>query len=152
MSTDKQQPAGQGSSIQGKIEINAPVSGTNVSIGHQGHIEVISGAPPIDREALKGGLEELYTNLAGLGLPTPMLREVQRATDRAAEMAEQQSARSDELAGQIKEIAEALKRSGGKAEQGSSVARSIARIAGVLAPVVVGGAHVVAAWFGLPLP
>ncbi len=152
MDERNQPPAGQGGSIRGDIHINAPVKGANVNIGHQGHIEVISGAPPVNREALKGGLEELYTNLAGLGLPTSMLRDVQRATDRATEMAEQQSARHEELAGQIREIAEALKRSGGKAEQGSSVARSIAKIAGILGPVVVGGASAVAAWFGLPLP
>ena len=154
MEEHRQPSAGQGSSIQGNITINAPVKGNQVSIGQVSsiNVDIVIGAPPINQEDLKGGLDELYTNLGALGLPTPILRAVQRATDRAAELAEQPSAEQNELAKQVREIGETLKSSGGTVEAGTSAAVSIAKIAGILGPVVVGGARAVAAWFGLHLP
>jgi hypothetical protein len=155
MDERNQPPAGQGGSMQGDITTNQSISGDTFIIGHGGsiqRIEMVSGAPPVDREALKGGLQELYAHLGRAGLPMETLMEIQGVIGKAAKMTGEPGGKPEALAQQIQEVGEALQRSGGRVEAGTPVALSIARIAGILAPVVVGGARAVAGWFGLPLP
>jgi hypothetical protein len=52
----------------------------------------------------------------------------------------------------VKKIGESLQQANVAIEHGSQLASTVVKMATILGPVVVGGAKVVAAWFGVPLP
>jgi hypothetical protein len=153
MGEDQQFPVGN----KGKIEISGHVSGQNFSIGHGSQVQVTqtithNGQPTIDLAALKGSLLELYGQLQNAGLPLESQMETQAAIIQAKKSTEEQDPQSEALASNIKQIGETLQNANVTLERGSQLAATAVKVATILGPIVVGGARVVASWFGVPLP
>jgi hypothetical protein len=110
------------------------------------------GKPTIDVDALKKTLLELHKSLESAPLPEEARIDAQLAAGQARKVVDRPDAQTETLIGHIKEVGDTLQSAGVTIKQGSQVASSVLRIASIVGPLVVGGAKVVAAWFGLPLP
>jgi hypothetical protein len=148
--SDQQQPPVEG--VQ--ITTNAPIHGQVVTVGQSNTVtaHITQGASALDRAALHQSLLELYTSLGTAGLPLQVQMEAQTATGLASRATQVPEAPGEALATQIQQVGEAVQRAGVKLEEGSHLASSILKVAQMLGPLVVGGAHEVARWFGVPLP
>jgi len=137
------------------ITVNAPVIGTGiVSIGHQTAINVehTAGLSSADLATLLESLKDLYANLGTAALPLETQMQAQTATGLAVKTAQEPGAHAESLATHLKAAGEVLQEAGITVEEGSHLASSILQVARTFGPLVVGGAHVVAGWFGLHLP
>ncbi len=149
---DEDQPS---KSIQGDIHITAPITSGIAHIGHKGKIQasnVSLGAPlPLDSAALKANLQELFGALSSAGLPMQTQMEAQTATGLAAQQAEAPAPQMDALAQHLQRAGQSLQRANVALVEGSQLAAAVVKLAHTLGPVV-GGARIVASWFGLHLP
>ena len=153
MDQNQQPPSGH----WGNITISGQISGENVAIGHGAHIQVTktlyqNGQPTIDLETLKSSLVELYGHLQSAGLPPDAQMEAQAAAYQSKKILEDKEPQSEALTTNIKKIGDSLKDANITLERGSQLAGTVVKMAAILGPVVVGGAKVVASWFGVPLP
>jgi hypothetical protein len=153
MGEDQQLPIGN----KGKIEISGQVSGQNLSIGHSSQVHVTQSIsqndqPTIDLAALKSSLLEFYSQLQNAGLPLESQMDTQAAIIQAKKIAEEKEPQSETLARNIKQIGDTLQNANVTLERGSQLATTALKVATILGPIVAGGAHVVASWFGVPLP
>ncbi len=153
MGEDQQSPTGN----RGKIEISGHVSGQNLSFGHSSQVHVTqsnsqNGQQSIDLAALKSSLLEFYSQLQNAGLPLESQMEAQAAIVQAKKIAEEKEPQSEALAGNIKQIGDTLQSTNITLERGSQLANTALKVATILGPIVAGGAHVVASWFGVSLP
>jgi hypothetical protein len=108
----------------------------------------ISGAK-VDAAQMRAVLESLYDELEKTGLPKKEARSVQTAAGNALEAVNDKEVNANVVADNVKKIAETMKEAKVAVEEGSSLWKSIKELAPLLGPLV-GGAHVVASWFGLP--
>ncbi len=153
--SDQQSPSGGHQNIVnisgGSSSIDNLVQGSgNVTYNTKSIYE--DGKPTIEVDELKKTLLELHKSLESAPLPEDTKVDAQVAASQARKAADRQDVKADELVGHIKEVGDTLQAAGVTIKQGSQVASSVLRIASIVGPLVVGGAKVVAAWFGLPLP
>ncbi len=143
---------------QGNITISGSVTSSDNAVMALGHGTVIhhtvhqSGAT-LDAagwQALQTSLQDLYDQL-GEQFSGEQKRTVLRAADQAIQAAEEQNPRPDAVAGKLQEMSQAIDKTGTRIQAGTKVAASLLSIAHVAAPLVAGGARVIAGWFGLPL-
>ena len=142
---------------RGNITIGGSVSGENMALGHaaqaiQTKTLYQNGQPTIDLASLKSSLVELYGHLQSAGLPPDAQMEAQAAVYQSKKVLEDKEPQSEALAGNIKKIGDSLKEANVTLEHGSQLASTVTKMALILGPVIVGGAKVVASWFGVPLP
>lgn len=78
--------------------------------------------------------------------------EAQASAYHSKKILEDKEPQGEALASNIKKIGDSLKEADVTLEHGSQLASSVMKMAIILGPVVVGGAKVVASWFGVPLP
>ncbi len=107
---------------------------------------------PIDLETLKKSLVELYGHLPSAGLPAETQMELQASIYQSKKLLEGKEPPNEEVANTVKKIGESLQQANVAIEHGSQLASTVVKMAAILGPVVVGGAKVVASWFGVPLP
>ena len=139
------------------ISVGTSFSGENMAIGHisqanQTKTLYQNGQPTIDLESLKSSLVELYGHLQSAGLPPDAQMEAQAAAYQSKKILGDKEPQSEALATNIKKIGDSLKDANVTIEHGSQLASTVVKMATNLGPIVVGGAKVVAAWFGVPLP
>lgn len=140
------------------INISGQTQGENVIIGvgsqTQSKITNNNGQSiaPIDLETLKKSLVELYGHLPSAGLPAEAQMELQASIYQSKKLLEGKEPPNEEVAGTVKKIGESLQQANVAIEHGSQLASTVVKMAAILGPVVVGGAKVVASWFGVPLP
>lgn len=155
MDQNQQPPSGHGGNFN--ITIGGSFSGENTAMGHaaqaiQTKTLYQNGQPTIDLETLKSSLVELYGHLQSAGLPPDAQMEAQAAAYQSKKILEDKEPQSEALATNIKKIGDSLKDANVTLERGSQLAGTVVKMAAILGPVVVGGAKVVASWFGVPLP
>jgi hypothetical protein len=135
----------------GKLTADNIVQGSgNITYNNKSVYE--DGKPTIDVSELKKTLLELHKNLEGLALPDDARADAQIAAGQARKSVDQQNVQTEDLVGHIKEVGDTIQKAGATIERGSQTATSVLRIAGIVGPLVAGGAKVVASWFGVPLP
>ncbi len=117
----------------------ATVTGDNVA----GHVKV-------DPEQMRAALASLFDELARAGLPKDKARTAQTAAGNAIDAVGNKEVRSNVVADNVKKIGDTIKEANVAIKEGSSLWDSIKGLAPLLGPLV-GGAHIVAGWFGLPL-
>ena len=152
MSDNQQRQMGQ----RININISAQTSGENFIIG-AGNVNKIThhneqSTITIDLETLKKSLVELYGHLPSAGLPAEAQMELQASIYQSKKLLEGKEPPNEEVANTVKKIGESLQQANVAIEHGSQLASTVVKMATILAPVVVGGAKVVASWFGVPLP
>lgn len=131
------------------------VHGSQVFIGDHNQVTMgppalVSGKPAIDVEELKKTLIELNKSLDVL--PEARRIDAQHASNKARLSLDDDQPKPQETVKQIQNIGEALRATGTAVKQGSQLATAVLKLAGIVGPLVVGGAKVVAAWFGIHLP
>jgi hypothetical protein len=122
--------------------------GKNAAATVTGHN--VSGNAQIDPEQMRSALNTLYDELGNVGLPRDKIRSVQTAAGNAIEAVGTREVKSNIVADNVKKIGESIKEANVVIEEGSSLWNSIKGLAPLLGPLV-GGAHIVASWFGVPL-
>ena len=151
---DQQQQPGDGDLIfNGTINQGQGFSigqGSSVHLTVAGNLSQV--APKVDLEALKESLTELYQLLGEASLPVENKMRLQTLTGQTVEITEQKQPDASVLTAHIKQLGETFQSAGETIEEGATVGKSILKIASLVGPWVVGGARVVAAWFGLHFP
>jgi hypothetical protein len=144
MSTESHRPSIQVGNItnaQGVAvgeHVTATVTGSTIN----------SGA--VDLGQLRTALESLYDGVATAGLPKDKARGAQTAAGNAIEAAAEKDGKLDAVAGSVKKVADMMKEANMVVNEGSTMWNSVKTVAPLLGPVV-GGAHIVASWFGMTL-
>jgi hypothetical protein len=107
---------------------------------------------PLDVEAFKATLMELYKALGSANLPDMALMDAQGGVRQAVKVVEQKEVQPTAVAEHLKQIGSTLQQANTTIQQGSQLAASLQKIATIAAPFLGVGARVVAGWFGIPLP
>jgi hypothetical protein len=103
----------------------------------------------LDPTQLKTVLEGLYDALGKAQLPRDHTREAQTAAGNAIAAVNDKEFKPDSVVGSVKKIADTLKQADVAVKEGTSLWESVQKLATLIGPLV-GGARVVAAWFGVP--
>ncbi len=118
----------------------ASVTGHNVAQGAQ-----------LDPTALRSALQELFAALGQTGLPADKAIGTQTAVGKALEGVQDDQVQADTVVPNLERAGELLKQAKVAVDEGSSLWESVMKLGAVLGPAV-GGARVVAGWFGIPIP
>lgn len=125
-----------------------------VAIGRNTNVEVtgdnISGDVSVDSAELRSALDELYDALADVELSRDQRIEAQTATGNARHGVTDQEVDSETVKSNLQKVGETLKQANVAIDEGTALGESVGRLSALLAPLV-GGARVVAGWFGIPL-
>ena len=119
------------------MNASATVTGNNIAVAK------------VDGAQVRAALESLYDELGNAHLPKEQARLAQTAAGNALEAANDKEVKANVVADNVKKIAETMKEAKVAVEEGSSLWKSIEELVPLLGPLV-GGAHIVASWFGLP--
>ena len=122
--------------------------GRGASVSMSGQFAL--GGSGIDAAALRTALEELYDALAEAGLPRDRARSAQTAAGNALQAAQEEEPKPETVVENVKTVGDTLKEAKVAVQEGTALWESVARLAPLLGPLV-GGARVVAGWFGIPL-
>ena len=136
-----------------KFTFMGSVSATYQIIGDNATMPIHQGSQStLDVAALKSSLQNLYDQLGALGLAKDQQMDAQAAVHQTTKALEHPDAKGETVVQQIEQMSQNFKEAGISIQRGSQVAATILTVAQVVAPMVVGGAKVVAGWFGLSLP
>jgi hypothetical protein len=106
----------------------------------------------VDPAALQAALAELHAALGAAALPRAQAISAQTAVGNALEGGVQNGqVKPEALVPNLKKAAATVKQASLVVQQGTSLWESVQKLAPLVGPLV-GGAHVVAGWFGIPLP
>jgi hypothetical protein len=135
-----------------QITVGDISSTQGVAIGRNARVSVtgnnISGDLKIDAKQLRAVLEELYDALDGTGLPRDKTRLAQTATGNALNGVSDEEVNGDTVVENVKKIGETIKQANVVVQEGTSLWESVTKLAPLLGPLV-GGASIVASWFGI---
>lgn len=140
-------------SNQGNIHIHAPVTAGGSVINGHGNVTNISQNASLapDNVALKASLQDLFGALSNSKLPMQTQIETQTATGQADQLTNDPTYQVEAVAQHLQQAGQSLQRAKVAVEEGSQLATSVIKLAHLLGPAV-GGARVVAGWFGIHLP
>jgi hypothetical protein len=147
-SMSEERSGGDNITVGDIINAQATAIGRNASAQVTGNN--ISGDVKIDARALRTALESLYDALDQGGLPRDKTRGAQTAAGNALGAVTEKEVKSDIVVKNVKKIGETIKQANVAIQEGTSLWQSVQKLAPLLGPLV-GGARIVAGWFGLPL-
>ncbi len=137
-----------------KIDVGDISGSQGIAIGRSARATVtghnLSGDVKVDAQQLRTALEELYDALGQAQLPREQVRTAQTAAGKALEGVKDKQVQADTVVQNVQKIGETLQQANTVVQEGSSLWQSVQKLAGLLGPLV-GGARVVAAWFGVSL-
>lgn len=103
-----------------------------------------------DLVELRQALKDMHAALGQAHLPDDTLIGAQTAVGNAlVQGIKNGEAKPGVILSHVQEVAETLKQANVTVREGSSLWQSVQRLAPLLGPLVVGGAHAIAAWFGI---
>jgi hypothetical protein len=120
--------------------------GTNASAIVTG--QNVSGDVRIDADELRAALDDLYDAIEGLDLPRDERIAVQTAAGSAIAGVSRQEVNAETVTSNVETVGHALQQADTVIQQGTSLWEHVTRLASLLGPFV-GGAQVVAGWFGI---
>jgi conjugal transfer/entry exclusion protein len=131
------------------------ISGSQgVAIGRSARATVtgqnVSGDVKVDARQLRAALEELYDALDQAQLPRDQVRVTQTAAGNALEGVDEDKVNADTVVHNVQKIGETLKQANATVQEGTTLWQSVQKLAQLLGPLV-GGARVVARWYGIAL-
>jgi hypothetical protein len=135
------------------ISVGNITGAQGVAIGRQATANVTGhniASDALDRNQLKTILEGLLDALGDPQLPRDHTCAAQAAAGKAITAANDKESKPDSIVGGVKEIGDTLKQADIAVKEGTSLWESVQKLASLIGPLV-GGARVVAAWFGIPV-
>ena len=136
------------------IVVGDVTSSQGVAIGKNASARVtgnnLAGDVKINAQEFRAALEALYDGLDKAGLPRDKTRSVQTAAGNAIDAVTEKEVKSDVVVENVKKIGETIKQANVAIQEGSTLWQSIQKLSPLLGPLV-GGARIVAGWFGVPL-
>lgn len=134
------------------INVGDIINAQGVAVGRNASARVtgnnIPGDVQINAGELRAALEELYDALAQGGLPQEKVRSAQTAAGNAIDAVTEEEVKSDTVVENVKKIGETLKQANVAVQEGTSLWGSVKKLSSIIGPLV-GGARLVAAWFGV---
>ena len=109
----------------------------------------ISGTATLDAKELRTALERLYDAIGEAQIPREHARNAQTAAGNAIAGTNQKEVKPDVVVESVKKIGETIKQADVAVQEGTSLWHSVQNLASLVGPLV-GGARVVASWFGIP--
>jgi hypothetical protein len=153
-----ERPGGSSSATAGgarSITIGGNVSGSQIVAGDWNRVQnvrVRDDASAVDPRALVDALADLQAALGQANLqPSDRMVAQTAAGNAALEGVKDGQVNADVVAQNVERIGKTLKNANTAIQEGSSLWSSVQNIATTLGPLV-GGARVVATWFGVPIP
>ncbi len=138
-----------------KIDVGDISGSQGIAIGRRARATVtghnLSSDVKVDAQQLRTALEELYDALGQAQLPRDQVRRMQTTAGNAIDGVKDNEVKAETVVQNVQKIGETLKQANTVVEQGSSLWQSVQKLAPLLGPLV-GGAKIVAAWFGVSLP
>jgi hypothetical protein len=104
----------------------------------------------IDATELRSALEDLFDALSQSSLPKDKTRSTQTAAGNALGAVNENEVKADVVVENVKKIGETIKEANVAVQEGTSLWQSVKKLAPLVGPLV-GGARIVAGWFGVPL-
>jgi hypothetical protein len=143
----------QGDEVGGdKISVGNITGSQGIAIGRNARARVtgssISSEAVIDAQQLRSALEELWDAISQSQLPHDQKRSATSAASNAIEGVADDEVDGDTVLVNVKRIGETLQQANTVVEQGSSLWQRVQGLAALLGPLV-GGARIVAGWFGV---
>jgi hypothetical protein len=93
----------------------------------------------------------MYTSLSQANMPRDKMISTQTAVGKALEGVKDDEVQAEIVVSHIQTVGEVLKQANVTVQEGSSLWQSVQKLATLLGPLV-GGARIVAGWFGVLLP
>jgi hypothetical protein len=123
---------------------------TGIAVGKdiRQNVNVNSVVGAFDADEVRAELEGLYAAIGGLDLPLGERIAAQTATGNAVAGLDGEA---EQVTSNLEKVGQALQQAETTIERGSALWERVQRLATLLGPVV-GGAGVVAGWFGIPVP
>lgn len=125
-----------------------------IAIGRNATARVVGHNMPqdvkVDAAELRATLEQLYDALGEAPLPRDTTRSAQTAAGNALDAVTDAEVHSGTVVENVKKIGETLKQTNVAVHEGSVLWESIMKLAPLIGPLV-GGARIVAGWFGIPM-
>jgi hypothetical protein len=135
------------------ITVGNVTNAQGVAIGRNASARVtgsnIATDTKIDAKEFRAALEALYDGLDNAGLPRDRTRSLQTAAGNAIDAVTEKEVKSDVVVENVKRIGETIKQTNVAIQEGSTLWQSVQKLSPLLGPLV-GGARIVAGWFGLP--
>ena len=141
-------PDGDNITVGNILQSQGIAIGRNATATVTGHN--LSGDVKVDARELRTALEELWDALGQALLPRERIRSAQTAAGNALDAVTDNEVKSDTVVENVKKIGETLKQANAVMQEGSTLWQSVQKLVPLLGPLV-GGARVVAGWFGIPL-
>ena len=130
------------------------INAQGVAVGTNASARVIGNNIPgdvkIDATELRSALEDLFDALNQTALPKDKTRSVQTAAGNALDAVNEGEVKADVVVKHVKKIGETFKEANVVVQEGTSLWESVKKLAPLVGPLV-GGARIVAGWFGVPL-
>jgi len=137
-----------------QITVGDVINAQGVAIGRNASARVIGnnilGDVKIDATELRSALEDLFDALNQAALPRDKTRSAQTAAGNALDAVKDDEVTADVVVENVKKIGETIKEANVVVQEGTSLWQSIKKLAPLVGPIV-GGARIVAGWFGVPL-
>lgn len=137
-----------------QISVGNITNAQGVAIGRSARATVmgstIQAGATIDAGQLKAALQDLWQAIGQSQLPTEQQITAQTAAGNALGGVKDDTVDGDSVVDHVKKAGEALQGANTVIEQGSSLWASVQKLAPLLGPLV-GGARVVATWFGIAM-
>jgi hypothetical protein len=138
-----------------KIRVGNITGSQGVAIGRNARAEVtghnITGDVRIDSAELRSALEELYDAIGELGLSREEKIGAQTAAGTALMGVKDNEVDAESVTSSLEKVGKTLAQANVAVEQGTSLWENVRKLASLVGPLV-GGARIVAGWFGVPLP
>lgn len=143
----------QGNNVGGdSIHVGNITGGRSIAIGRNAsstvHTTTASSNIKIDAQQLRAALEELWGALDAMQLPRGQKQSATSAASDAIDSIKDEGVDGDAVAAKVKQVGATLRQANTVIEAGSSLWRSVQRLAPLLGPMA-GGAQVVTGWFGV---
>ena len=135
------------------ISVGDIINAQGVAVGRNATARVtgnnIPGDVKIDATELRSALEDLFDALNQAALPKDKTRSAQTAAGNALEAVKEDEIKADVVVENVKKIGDTIKEANNVVQEGTSLWQGVKKLAPLVGPLV-GGARVVAGWFGVP--
>lgn len=136
------------------ITVGDIINAQGVAVGRNATARVIGNNIPgdvkIDATELRSALEDLFDALSQAALPKDKTRSTQTAAGNALDAVNENEVKGDVVVENVKKIGDTIKEANVVVQEGTTLWQSVKKLAPLVGPLV-GGARIVAGWFGVPL-